>query len=134
MGSHALLLPTLTALSVTLMLPSQPTTRVENPSLLCSIFSPERPSCSEVTSQEELTGRLWLISSCTESSMTRRRPKRMRRLKKKLLLRKKLEMLLTLSTNSRKVVLKVKRTPRKKRKEATGEPTTSDLFPVSDAD
>merc|ERR1712194_550676 len=128
MGSHALLLPTLTALSVTLMLPSQPTTRVENPSLLCSILSPERPSCSEVTSQEELTGRLWLISSCTESSITRRR------LKKKLLLRKKLEMLLTLSTNSRKVVLKVKRTPRKKRKEATGEPTTSDLFPVSDAD
>jgi len=49
------------------MLPSQPTTREESPLPLCSISSPERPFNSEEKSQEELIGKSWLISSCTES-------------------------------------------------------------------
>merc|ERR1711966_327806 len=99
------------------MLPSQPTTKQENPLLSASTSWPEKFSCSEVKSQETPNGKLWLISLFTENSMTRRKLSEMvRKRPKKLLSKKKLEMSLTLSTNSRKMVPVKEKMPKKRKK------------------
>merc|ERR1712170_189290 len=62
-------------------------TRVRNPLPLCSTSSPEKSSTSETKSQEETHGTLWSIFSCTEPSLSKRRPL-MPTLKTKLMSRK----------------------------------------------
>merc|ERR1711935_961150 len=104
------------------MLPSQPTTREESPLLSCSTSSPERPSCLEEPSQEMPSGPSWLISSCTENSMTKRRPSRT---KLKKLPPKKSEKLKRLLPSSREKE-RTKKTRRKKAKVRPGPRKTPD--------